>query len=246
MGIFFIGCGITLYHGVHTLLNPQPIQDHKIAFITLFIAFIIESITLLVAIKVVKQDAKASNISFSKYMKQGSDPMGVAVILEDSAAVLGVLIATVGLALSKYMNNSFWDSIATLLIGALLGIVAIFLTYRTTGLLVGAAMPLADRKKVLKILNSAPIVKKVYDVKTAVIGADTLLFKAKIEFDGEKIAEKYIKRLNKDQINKKLSSNESLRKFLVNYGDHIIEVLGDEIDRLEKNIKKELPSRKAY
>ena len=244
VGIFFLGCGVTIYHGVHTLIHPKPIADHQIAFATLAFSFIIEGITLLIAIRATLADARKDGVSLFQYLRAGSDPTGVAVVLEDSAAVLGVFIATAGLGLSLYFNNSYWDSIATILIGGLLGFVAIFLTSRTRSFLVGMAMPVADRNKILKILTSDPIVEHVYDVKTAIIGTGAWRFKAEIEFDGEKIARKYLSKIDVPAVSATLNTDEELKTFLIKYGDHIIGVLGDEIDRLEAKIKEQLPSVK--
>jgi solute carrier family 30 (zinc transporter), member 9 len=242
VGIFFLGCGLTLYHGVHTMLNPRPIQDYDIAFITLLFSFIVEGSTLAIAVKAIRQVAHKEKQTFMQHLREGSDPMGVAVVLEDSAAVLGVVIASLGLFLTHLTQNSFWDSLATILIAILLGFVAIFLTVRTKGLLIGMAIPLAERTKILKILKSDPIVEKVYDVKTAIIGANNHRFKAEVEFDGEKIARKYLQSLDVSAIAEKITTDEELEKFLIRYGDHIIGVLGDEIDRLEAKIKEQIPS----
>ena len=126
VGIFFLGCGVTVYHGISTLIDPNPVSDFTLAFVVLGFAFVVEAITLFVAISAVADEAKKNKQSFLTYLKRGSDPTGVAVILEDSAAISGVIIASTGLLLTYYTGNTVFDSMATILIGLLLGLVAVF------------------------------------------------------------------------------------------------------------------------
>ncbi|MCI5071866.1 cation diffusion facilitator family transporter [bacterium] len=244
VGIFFLGCGVTVYHGVHGLFDPHEIEDYTLAFAVLAFAFVVEGTTFIIALKAVQKEALKRQQSFFSYFKGGTDPTGVAVILEDGAAVLGVIIAAVGLTFSYHTHNPFWDSMATIMIGLLLGVVATFIAVRTRGLLIGQAIPEVSRKKVLEILQTEPVIDQVYDIKTAIIGAQDLLFKADVEFDGEKIAEKYIQDYDFNQLIDDLKTRDDLRKFLLEYGDHVIETLGDEIDRIEKKIKHEIPDLK--
>ncbi len=244
VGIFFLGCGVTVYHGVTTLLNPHPISDFSIAFIILAFAFVVEGFTLIVAVKAVRAEAKYSKLSFLNYINQGTDPTGVAVILEDSVAVFGVLVAATGLGLTYQTGDPKWDSMATIFIGLLLGLVAIFITYRTKGLLVGQSIPLVSRRKILKILKEDPVVDKVYDIKTAIMGTKDLRFKAEIEFDGGVISERFLKKMNLTKAFDDLDTYENKKKFLIHFGDHLIEALGDEINRIEEQLKKEIPELK--
>lgn len=244
VGIFFLGCGVTVYHGVHGIFDPHEIEDYRLAFIVLAFAFVVEGATFIIALKAVNEEAKKKQQSFFSYFKGGTDPTGIAVILEDGAAVFGVMIAAVGLSLSYYTHNPFWDSMATIMIGLLLGVVATFIAYRTRGLLIGQAIPEVSRKKVLEILKADPVIDQVYDIKTAIMGAQDLLFKAEVEFDGEKIAQKYMSQHNFNELIENLKTEGDLRQFLLQYGDHVIETLGDEIDRIEKQIQHEIPDLK--
>lgn len=244
VGIFFLGCGVTIYHGITTLIHPQQIDQFSIAFYVLIFAFIIEGYTLVVAVKAVNEEAKNLDVSFWDYMKNGTDPLGVAVVLEDSAAVIGVLLAAAGLGLSYWTKDPIWDSVATISIGVLLGFVAIFIAYRTKSLLVGQAIPAATLKKILDILNADPIVEKVLEIKTAIMGVDDLRFKAEIEFNGEVIAKRFLDSGKSDTEELDLSDPNSKVVFLEKFGEHLIELLGDEIDRMEKQIKTALPNIK--
>lgn len=226
------------------MLHPEPITEFSLAFKILVFAFVVEGITLVIAVRSVLYSAKSQNLTFFGYLQQGSDPTGVAVILEDGVAVLGVVIAGIGLYLSMITDNPFWDSIATIIIGLLLGLVAIFITYRTKGLLLGQSIPLVSRNKVLNILKNDPIVESVYDIKTAIMGVDDLRFKAEIEFNGEALSEKYLKNMNFDKELSDMNTHEKQKQFLILYGNHIIEYLGDEINRIEAEIMRQMPEIK--
>ncbi len=244
VGIFFLGCGVTIYHGIHTLIEPRELDDLTLAFWVLAFAFVVEGATLILAIVAVNNEAVKSKQSFMEYIRQGSDPTGIAVVLEDGVAVIGVLVAAAGLYLTHVTKNSTWDAIATLIIGSLLGLVAIYLTYRTKALLVGQAIPLVSRRRIVQILKGDPIVDRIYDIKTAIMGVDDQRFKAEVEFDGAKVAEKALDRQELHDFFEKVTTQEALQTFLIDYGDSVIETLGDEIDRIEDLIKKELPQLK--
>ena len=122
VGIFFLGCGFTLYHGVHSLLHPESVQlnDIQIAVGVLIFSFVLEMWTLWVAYKAVKTSADALNMTFGEYLKEGPDPMAVAVLLEDAAAVTGVMLAGASIGLFILTGNPIWDAIGSIIIAILL------------------------------------------------------------------------------------------------------------------------------
>jgi len=244
VGIFFLGCGFTLYHGVHSLMHPEgvAINDVQIALGVLLFSFVLESWTLLVAYKAVRQSADDMSMSFSDYTRNGPDPMGVAVLLEDAAAVFGVLIAASCIGLFILTGNPVWDAIGSLLISALLGAVAIFLVVRNRKALLGQNVHSTIQTKVLHVLEADPTVEAIHDVKATVMGAENFRFKAEIDFDGAAVARGWLADQDMAQLFQQASSDAtSFEKFLVEYGEHICSALGDEIDRIEKQIKKEVP-----
>jgi solute carrier family 30 (zinc transporter), member 9 len=244
VGIFFLGCGFTLYHGVHSLLHPEgvAINDIHIALGVLLFSFVLEGWTLLIAYKAVRKAADDMSMSFSDYTKNGPDPMGVAVLLEDSAAVLGVLIAASCIGLFILTGNPVWDAVGALLISVLLGAVAIFLVVRNRKALLGQNVHIEMQKKVLNVLEAEPSVDAIHDVKATVLGADSFRFKAEIDFDGTAVAKGWLAGQDTAELFKRASSDAaSFEQFLVEYGEHICNALGDEIDRIEAHIKEHVP-----
>ncbi|MEI8008904.1 MAG: cation transporter [bacterium] len=116
-GIFFVGAGVTTYHGITSLITPGEIHISLWTFVILGISFVIESITLGIAIREIK---KASTHKKRSLILEHGDPITLAVVYEDSIAVTGVLIAVIGLFCSYITKNPLRDSITSIIIGLLL------------------------------------------------------------------------------------------------------------------------------
>jgi len=244
MGIFFVGCGVTIYHGIHIILDPKPIHNYSLNFIVLFISFIIESIVLAIALKHSFREAKLKKQNIITYFCRNSNPMTMAFVLEDSAAILGILIAASGIALSYYTNNFIWDGIATLIIGVLLACVALLLIAKSKGLLVGKAIYKEENAVIVDLLNSNKVIGKIHDVKSAIIGPDMVRFKADIDFDGQEVTKSFLggKSLKNDFEN--IKNKEDFKEYLINFGDNIVDKVGKETNEIESKIKKSNPDIK--
>ena len=247
VGIFFLGCGFTLYHGVHSLMHPEDVKlvAIEIAGGVLLFSFLLESWTLWVAYKAVKESAESTSMSFGQYMKEGPDPMAVAVLLEDAAAVFGVIIASVCIGLFVITGNPIWDAVGSILIAILLGAVAIFLVVKNRKALLGQTVHSALQQEIIDVLEADSAVESVHDVKATVMGADSVRFKAEIDFDGTTIAARWLEKQNLTQLHQEIANDEErFEVFLREYGEHICNALGEEIDRIEEKIKAAVPTAK--
>jgi len=146
VGIFFLGCGVTVYHGIQSLLHPHELKDLGWALGVLTFSFVLEAIVLWIAVRAAKQQAEGKPLMH--YLRHEADPAVVAVVLEDAAACLGVLVAFAAIVLSRVTGEPYWDAIGSLIIGVLLGVIAIWLIARNTSLLVGASIPTSIRAQV--------------------------------------------------------------------------------------------------
>lgn len=247
VGIFFLGCGFTLYHGVHSLMHPElvEINDIQIATGVLIFSFVLESWTLYVAYKEVKRAADEMGITFGEYIKVGPDPMAVAVLLEDAAAVFGVTLAGASIGLFILTGNPIWDAIGSIVIAILLGAVAVFLVVKNRKALLGQSVTADMQADVMALLDADPAVEAVHDVKATVMSASSFRFKAEIDFDGAEIARKWLAAQDLEALFSQASTDKAaFEKFLVEYGEHICNGLGDEIDRIEATIKEQVPRAK--
>lgn len=237
VGIFFLGCGVTVYHGVESLLHPSPLSDLHVAVAVLLLSLVIEGTVLGIALRAVRQAADGRPLL--TFLRREADPTAVAVVLEDSAACLGVLLAMAGIILSRVTGNQMWDAVASILVGLLLGAIAIWLIARSRALLLGPAIPTDKRERVERILTSSPVVAKVVRLKTRVLDTETYRVAADIEFSGDHIASDLEELLRRSW--DEIDGWEDFRAFAGRYADAVVEHLGDEIDAIEAAIQREIP-----
>ena len=188
VGIFFLGCGVTLYHGITALLHPHPMHHYGTAMIVLVFSFIVEAFVLVMAIRAMRK--KAEHLPFFQYLRTQADPAGVAVILEDTAACVGIVIAFVAILMTQITGQPYWDALGSIAVGLLLGAIAIWLIHRNRELLVGAAMPSHLRQQVLQILQQNPTVEEVVDLRSRILDTETYRVKADVRFDGQELAKR--------------------------------------------------------
>lgn len=238
VGIFFLGCGFTLYHGISSLFHEgHELKEFGWAIGVLIFAFVVELIVLIIAVRGVQKAAKGK--PFFQFLRKEADPAVVAVVLEDAAACLGVLIAMAAIILTQITHNPVWDAYGSIAIGILLGLIAIWLIKRNSELLIGASIPGHLREQVVKIIESNPAVEEIVDLKTRILDTETYRIKADVRFNGEALAEKLKPQLKPAY--EKIKSYDDFEKFTREFGDDIVELLADEIDNIEKRIQKSVP-----
>lgn len=181
------------------------------------------------------------------YVWCGHDPTSVAVMTEDGAAVTGLAIAGASLVAVHTTGNPIYDPIGSIIVGNLLGMVAIFLIQRNRHALIGRAIDDHDMQRVLQFLKSDPVVDSLYDCKSEVIGPGFFRFKAEIDFNGVVVVQNYLKRTGREEWARKFrdsakcDDDSELFKAMANYGEGLVEALGGEVDRLETEIQKIVP-----
>ncbi|KAL5554554.1 hypothetical protein UlMin_041955 [Ulmus minor] len=246
VGIFCLGSGATIVHGIQNLWTSQPPENIQYAALVIGGSFIIEGASLIVAIQAVKKGAASEGMKISDYVWRGHDPTAVAVMTEDGAAVTGLAIAAASLVAVNTTGNAIYDPIGSIIVGNLLGMVAIFLIQRNRHALIGRAMDDNDMQKVLCFLKNDPVVDAVYDCKSEVIGPGFFRFKAEIDFNGVMVVQNYLKRTGREEWAQQFreAANEddaALLKTMSNYGEEVVTALGSEVDRLEKEIQYLVP-----
>jgi zinc transporter 9 len=243
VGLFFVGCGVTVMHGIHALTDDHPheLGGTEIAIGILIFSLVIEGWCWWVAVRALRAEASKQGVGFWENLRTTDDPFAVAVFLEDSAAVAGVLMAMTSLALVHYTHDPIWDAIGTLLIGGLLGLVAVFLIYKNRALLIGKAMRPSDRALVERVFAEDPAIESVAIQRAAVTGASSYRISAEIDFDGHYLAEQWLKTQDLGSVSETLSDPEAVAPFLGDFAEHIVDHLGDEIDRIEAKLRVALP-----
>lgn len=238
VGIFFVGFGFATWHGIATLVSAQPTDPVFVGpftFPVLVFAFLIEGYTLFVAIRSVNE-ARA-DIPFFKFVRFGDDPTGVAVLLEDAIAVLGVITAFVGIALSRHYNSPYPDAIASTVIGCLLGFMAIVLALANGRILMGASMSHEREQEIREYLESMPAIERVTSLKTAVMSPGAVRLAAEIEFHGSTFIDRHM--IERDA--ERIREGEDPTPVLFDTAERMVRVMGREINRLEAQIRQQFP-----
>ncbi|KKQ95288.1 MAG: Cation efflux protein [candidate division CPR2 bacterium GW2011_GWC1_39_9] len=187
-GIFFLGAGVTIYHGINSLLHHETTHLSSWIFLILLLSFIFESYTLYVAFCELKINQRRGSII--NHLRNSADPTVLAVIFEDSAALLGIVIAFISLMLAQITGIYYFDGIGSIFIGLLLGFVAITLIKINKDYLMNKAVPKHVQKEIFSILKKQSLIESVHDLKTTVITTDGYRVKAEIEIDGRVLAKK--------------------------------------------------------
>jgi cation diffusion facilitator family transporter len=156
--IFSIGAGVSFYEGVVHVLDPTPITDVRISYIVLGLAFVFELGSWYVAWKGFRAVAPAlgyvPDAGYIEAATRSKDPTSFMVLFEDSAALIGIVIALVGTAAADWLQMPVLDGVASIAIGLLLGLTGAFLARESKGLLMGEAADPALRDRILQIARS--------------------------------------------------------------------------------------------
>ncbi|XP_065129724.2 proton-coupled zinc antiporter SLC30A9, mitochondrial isoform X2 [Paramisgurnus dabryanus] len=244
VGIFMMGAGLSWYHGIMGLLHPQPMQSLLWAYCILAGSLVSEGATLVVAFNEIKKSALKEGMSFYEYVMQSRDPSTNVVLLEDTAAVLGVVLAAGCMGLTSLTGNPFYDSLGSLGVGTLLGTVSAFLIYTNTEALLGRSIKAEHIQKLTEFLENDPAVRAIHDVKATDMGLSKVRFKAEVDFDGRVVTRSYLEKQDIEQILNEIQqvkTLEELENFMLKHGENIIDTLGAEVDRLEKELKQRNP-----
>lgn len=178
--IFAVGAGISIYEGVHHILHPSEISNPMINYIVLSLAMVFEGGALYFALTEFNK-ARGTRRALDA-VRKGKDPTLFVVLFEDSAAMLGLIFAFIGIWLAQVTGQAWWDGVASVLIGCILGGTAIWLAYETKGLLIGERADEETVKGIKAILNEQNGVQKVNEVLTLHMGPEFVLANISLEF----------------------------------------------------------------
>lgn len=178
--IFAVGAGISIYEGIHSLMDPHPVQNPIINYIVLGLAMVFEGFAWYFAWK--EFDKARGDRGYYETVRKEKNPITFVVLFEDSAAMLGLLVAFIGIALGQWTGLHMFDGMASIVIGIILGVTAAWLAYETKGLLIGES---ADPKVVNSITGMASnhsAISNVNEVLTLHMGPNYILVNLSVDF----------------------------------------------------------------
>lgn len=179
--IFGLGGGISLYEGVRHIRHPEPLHDPTWNYVVLGAAGLFEGISFTVALRQFRR--LAGGTAFWEYVRQSKDPTTYTVLAEDAAALVGLAIAAVGIALSHRLQMPALDGAASVLIGLLLAGVAGVLAWQSRGLLIGEGIRPETARALRDIALAQPGVRDVGRVLSMYVGPNDALVTMDLDFD---------------------------------------------------------------
>ncbi len=184
--IFAVGAGISIYEGIHRLLNPAPLENIMVIYIVLSLAMIFEGAAWFFAFKEFKQ-AKGK-WGYIEAVQRSKDPSIFVVLFEDSAAMLGLLVALLATILTQVTGNLYFDGIASIIIGFILAGTAMWLAFETKSLLIGESANIHVVNGIKKITRTYDKIEHVNEVLTIHMGPEFILVNISVEFRDEATA----------------------------------------------------------
>src|SRR5215211_5822045 len=187
--IFGVGATYAIYEGIIKLSHPHPPENFGWAYAILGISFLIESASICLAIYQEMREARHEGMTFGEYLRESKDPTAKTVLFEDTAALIGILIAGAGLYLTEHHagpgGGAYWDGVASITIGFVLAIVAFVLARSAKGLLLGEAATEKSREAIRQAILSHPNVCEVVELLTMHLAPKQILINAHVNFNDD-------------------------------------------------------------
>lgn len=182
--LFFVGSVVSIYEGVLKIIEPHELERAWLIYLILAMALAIETASITVALREFRR-TRPADTSFWAAIKASKDANLVVVLLEDSAALVGLLIALVGVGLAQWTGLAVFDAVASILIGLLLAGVAFVLASETRSLLLGEAALKPHQDRIRAVAAATPQVKSVVEVLTMHLAPQSILATLRLDFQDD-------------------------------------------------------------
>ena len=191
VGIFVAGGCFSILEGVRAIRSPEDAGSPLIAFVVLAVAFVAEGSSWLKALFQVRGEAAGRGRSVTQHVRVSADPTPKTVLAEDSAALVGLVLAAAGLGLREVTGNPVWDGGASIAIGLLLIVVAFLLGRDTKDMLIGEAVDEETEREILRRLEEVDGLERVEQLLTMHLGPQEVLVAARVDLasdvDGDRV-----------------------------------------------------------
>ncbi|MFZ2205042.1 MAG: cation diffusion facilitator family transporter [Minisyncoccia bacterium] len=239
-GILFIGAGITVYHSIDSLIhyNSSEVSGLNYFIISvLCISFVIEGITLIIAFKELKGKDK-----FTKKIFEDADPVTLAVVYEDGAAVIGVLVALLAQFLMYLTGNNVFDAIGGIIIGLILGFLAVLLIKKNHQYIIGKSLSEEVVEEITELLLEDPCIENISDFKSVAVDINQYRIYATVEWNGSPLYEEIYRAGDlKEEFDEIKDDFSEFTKLMFKMTDRVPRLVGNHIDKIEKRIREKFP-----
>ncbi|MEV7971639.1 cation diffusion facilitator family transporter [Cellulomonas sp. NPDC089187] len=184
IGLFAVGAGVSITHGIQELAHPEPAESFTVAYVVLAVAFVLEGISFLQAWRQARAAADRRDRELWEHILSTSDPTVRAVFFEDAAALIGIVIAAAGIGAHQLTGSAVPDAVGSILVGVLLGVVALVLIDRNRRFLVGEAADPELERAAVRALLALPGVARVTQVRLEYVGAGRVFLTGAVDLAG--------------------------------------------------------------
>jgi cation diffusion facilitator family transporter len=185
LGLFVAGAAVSVTHGVQELLHPQPAERFVVGYVVLAVSFVLEGVSFLQSVRQAKPEAESMQRDLIEHVLDTSDPTLRAVFFEDSAALIGLVIAALGLAAHELTGSAIPDAIGSILVGVLLAVVAVVLINLNRRYLVGQEADPRVRVAAIQALLDLPEVARVTYLRLEVVGPRMVFVVGDVDLTGD-------------------------------------------------------------
>jgi cation diffusion facilitator family transporter len=186
--LFALGGGLSLYEGVQHIRDPHPIENVAWNYFVLACAFLFEGASLVIAARTMRRTARRTRKSFIEATHSSKNPEHFVVLFEDTAALLGILVAAAGVFASQALNMPVLDGVASLVIGLILTVAAVVLAYECRSLLLGESAEPEKLAAIRQLVAQDAAVERVGMALTMYLGPEEILLNLQVEFKHDLLA----------------------------------------------------------
>jgi cation diffusion facilitator family transporter len=176
--LFSLGSMFAMFEGYEKVRHPVELSSPVVAVTILVVAILLEAFSFRTAVR--ESRPLKGDGSWLRFLRTSRNPELPVVLLEDTGALIGLVLALAGVGLSMLTDNPVWDGVATLGIGALLGVIAVFLMVEMHSLLIGEGATVAEDRAIRAALEGTANVTRLIHIRTQYLGPDEMLVGAKI------------------------------------------------------------------
>ncbi len=178
--IFGVGAGVSFYEGIDKIQNPHPVTSPHVNYIVLGLAMVFEASTWWVAFQELRKVKGA--YGYFEAVRLSKDPTVFTVLFEDTAALIGLIVAFIGILLSQRLGLPVLDGVASLVIGGVLAVTAVYLAYECKGLLTGESASRAVVSEIERIIAEEPETYRLNELLTMHFGPNDILLNVSLDF----------------------------------------------------------------
>jgi cation diffusion facilitator family transporter len=196
VGLFVVGGSLSVWRGVTELLHGEATaENYLVAYVVLGVAFLLESSSLFQAFRQLRGEAASLDRDLLAHVLDTSDPTTRAVFAEDTAALIGIVVALLGIGLHQITGQALWDAIGSIVVGVLLGVVAVVLIDRNRRFLVGEPASPQVREAAVARIERLPEVASVRFIRLVFVGPRQLFLVASVDLVGDAVESEIAKTL---------------------------------------------------